>query len=76
MGLPVTSTWDGLNKQQLIRLVQQGVSINDQTRKLEVPLGKQLILIPNMFASFLPATPEVNPHYEDVKEEGERSICQ
>lgn len=41
---------------------------------LEIRPGKIVIVIPDMFAAFIAESPAVNPHYVEVKVEGEKWI--
>ena len=43
---------------------------------ITVPPGKMAIKIPDMFKSFMSATPRINPFYDEVKVEGEQWIAE
>ncbi|KAK0103811.1 hypothetical protein ONS95_005810 [Cadophora gregata] len=43
---------------------------------LKAPPGKMVIKIPDMFKSFMSATPKVNPFYEEVKLEADTWITE
>jgi hypothetical protein len=56
--------------------IEKGVKIDGKIVKLEVPEGKMVVVIPDMFASFLSPVPKVNSYYDEVKIEGENWICE
>ena len=53
-----------------------GVQVKGEQVRLEVPVGKSAVIIPNMFTSFLSPEPKVNPNYQKVKEASEKWICE
>lgn len=42
--------------------------------KIDVPRGKMLIILPDMFTSCMSLPPIINPHYLEVKAESETWI--
>lgn len=76
MSDPDPPAWEGLTNEQLTDLVvNKGVVIDGKYNKLNVPKGKMVVIIPDMFYSILPAKPKVNQYYEEVKMESEKWIC-